>query len=117
MLQKIDALYEAMTTYELKPRISFKLTHTRVYAERKLGVRGFDSARGFTGGQAYFQYIERLDARSEYHDLLRVTDGTSFYIENAPYDSLMGAWDAIRPVLRAIEKYQIQPEEELISLF
>ena len=117
-MQKIDALFDALAARDMSPKVEFKPTHARVYLTRKLGIDGFDHKRGYAGGFAYFQYIDRLEARAEYIDIYTVTDGTTFHLNQAPYEALMGAWWALLPVLRAIENHTIEaPEKEPMALF
>ena len=117
-MQKIDALVDGMQVWGLDPQPVFRLTHTRVYVKRKLGIEGFDPKRGFAGGSMYFEYIDRLDARNNYHEIMRVTDGTNFFVENAQWEPAMGAWKAVLPVLRALETHTItQAEQDPMELF
>lgn len=103
-MQRIDALFEAMSVREMQPRIDFARRRTRIYVGRKIGVHLFDIPD--PRGQAFFQFVNYLDARQEYHYPDCVAAGTTFEIVCNDDEEAFKAYYALRPLLRAINTYK-----------
>lgn len=114
-MKYIDALIDAMNQYDLKPRIQYEKTRTKVFINRKIGVINFDNPKkSYTPGYSWYEYANPNDAMKPFTQPDKPARYAKFWVSCDDGNELYRIWSTLQPIADTIANMRIKPDKNEI---